>query len=164
MHGPVEERHFFDRSLPRTAAAGAWLTLLIASSPCMARLGGDVAGIEQEARALQGELRTTALLPYDLYEIATPVQRVREYVTRGGVVFALAWSGPVPPDLSQLLGDHYGNYAATLAALDHPGLRRSLRVALPDLIVESSGHLRAYQGRAYLPALVPEGVALADIR
>jgi hypothetical protein len=38
-----------------------------------------------------------------------------------------------------------------------------LRVALPGLIVESGGHLRAYAGRAYLPALVPAGVPAADL-
>jgi hypothetical protein len=54
-------------------------------------------------------------------------------------------------------------YATALAALNHPGLHRSLRVALPELIVESGGHLRAYAGRAYLPALVPAGVPAADL-
>jgi hypothetical protein len=39
-----------------------------------------------------------------------------------------------------------------------------VRVDLPDLFVETGGHLRAYAGRAFLPTLVPAGVAPADIR
>lgn len=164
MHEPGTDSSPSRALGPRAASAVACLAILIVSAPAIARLGGDVAGVEAEARVLQGELRSTALLPYDVYEIATAGQRVREYATRSGIVFALAWSGAVPPDLTALMGDHYADYAAALAGLDHPGLKRSLHVALPDLVVESSGHLRAYQGRAYLPGLIPAGVALAEIR
>jgi hypothetical protein len=39
-----------------------------------------------------------------------------------------------------------------------------VRVATAALVVESSGHLRAYSGRAYLPAEIPTGVPITDIR
>ena len=45
-----------------------------------------------------------------------------------------------------------------------PELRRALRLALPDLVIESGGHMRAYRGRAYLPARVPDGVSTADLK
>jgi hypothetical protein len=32
------------------------------------------------------------------------------------------------------------------------------------LVVQSGGQMRAFFGRAYLPAQVPQGVALDDIR
>ena len=37
-------------------------------------------------------------------------------------------------------------------------------ISSPDLVVESSGHMRAYVGRAYLPLLVPTGASTADLR
>jgi hypothetical protein len=89
---------------------------------------------------------------------------VREFMTPDGVVFAVAWDGPVPPDLRPLLGTSFAAYARTLAALKQPGLQRSLRIASSDLVVETAGHLRAYRGRAYLPALIPDGTPAADLR
>jgi uncharacterized protein DUF2844 len=129
-----------------------------------AALGGDSASVLADGAELHGVVNSVISQQYDLQEITTDTGlRVREYVNRDGVVFAVSWAGPVLPDLQRLLGTHYVEYTAALAALNHPGLHRSLRVALPELIVESGGHLRAYAGRAYLPALVPAGVPAADL-
>lgn len=90
--------------------------------------------------------------------------RVREFLNQDGAVFAVSWSGPVLPDLQQLLGPHFAEYSSALAALAHPGLQRSVRVASSGLVVESGGHMRAYAGRAYLPARIPSGVSVAELR
>ena len=90
--------------------------------------------------------------------------RLREFQNRSGVVFAVVWSGPAMPDLQQLLGASYQTYTTALAAANHPGLKRPLRIATPNLVVESEGHMRAFSGRAYLPALIPAGTSAADLR
>ena len=129
-----------------------------------AALGGDSASVLADGAELHGVVNSVISQQYDIQEITTDTGlRVREYVNRDGVVFAVSWAGPVLPDLQRLLGTHYVEYTAALAALNHPGLHRSIRVALPELIVESGGHLRAYAGRALLPALVPPGVSAADL-
>ncbi len=149
--------------LQRTAIA--LCSVLSWSAPVGAHLGSDSAGVQADSLVLQGTVGTRTLAAYDVQQIdAAAGQTVREYLTRRGRVFAVTWSGPAPPDLAQLLGPYFPQYAAGLAALDHPGLKRSVRVATPALIVESSGHLRAYSGRAYLPALLPAGIELAEIR
>jgi len=102
---------------------------------------------------------------YSVQEItAESGMRVREFLDENGSVFAVSWTGPVLPDLRLVLGERFAEYAAALAELKHPGLQRSVRIAMPDLVVESGGHLRAYIGRAYLPVLVPPGVSLPDLR
>jgi hypothetical protein len=132
--------------------------------PARAGLGGDAASALADGSDLPGVVNSFKLPLYDIQEITADTgMRVREYVNRDGIVFAVSWTGPVLPDLQRLLGTHYVEYTTALAALNHPGLHRSLRVALPDLIVESGGHLRAYSGRARLPALVPAGVSAADL-
>ena len=129
-----------------------------------AALGGEAAGVLADAAELRGVVNTELRQQYDIEDIsAESGMRVREYLSRDGVVFAVSWSGPVMPDLQRLLGTHFAKYAAALKALTHPGLQRSVRVASADLIVESGGHLRAYAGRAYLPALIPAGVSEAEI-
>jgi hypothetical protein len=146
----------------------ALLILGIASlggGPARAALGGDAASVLADGAELHGAAHADVRPLYDIQEIAADTgMRVREYLNRDGVVFAVSWSGPIMPDLQHLLGTHYEAYTAALAALNHPGLHRSLRVALPDLVVESGGHLRAYAGRAYLPLAVPAGVPTAELR
>ena len=153
-----------------TCRAALCAFVLLIGSPFLmhrahAGLGEGAGSVMADAGALHGVTDTLTLTQYDRIEItAASGLRVREYVTRDGTVFAVAWKGPVIPDLSRLLGPTFKAYSAALAALDHPGLHRSVRVASPTLIVESGGHLRAYAGRAYLPARVPAGVPAADLR
>jgi Protein of unknown function (DUF2844) len=129
-----------------------------------AALGGDAASVPADAAELHGAVNTEIRQQYDIQEISAEAgMRVREYLGRNGVVFAVSWSGPVMPDLQRLLGTHFAEYSAALKALTRPGLQRSVRMASSELIVESGGHLRAYSGRAYLPALMPAGVSAAEI-
>src|SRR5271165_4646765 len=134
------------------------LALLIGMSmlwiaPARAALGGDAASVAADEADLHGTTTSVLRQPYDVQEITNDAgMRVREYLDRSGKVFAVSWSGPVLPDLQRLLGTHFAQYTAALAALKHPGLHRSVRVSTPELIAESAGHLRAYAGRAYLPA------------
>ena len=68
------------------------------------------------------------------------------------------------PNLQSLLGVNFSGYATALAAVTQRGLRRSLRIATPGVVVETGGHLRAYSGRAYLPASIPAGTSVSDLR
>jgi hypothetical protein len=130
-------------------------------APARAELGGDAASVLIDADGLHGVVNSVRLQQYDILEITAETGMcVHEYLNRGGVVFAVSWSGPVLPDLQRLLGTHFENYTTALAALDHGGLHRSVRFTLPGLVIESGGHLRAYSGRARLPALIPAGVAV----
>jgi hypothetical protein len=85
-------------------------------------------------------------------------------MNRDGVVFAVTWAGPVMPNLRSLLGANFSAYTTALAAVTQRGLRRSLRIATSGLVVETGGHLRAYSGRAYLPASIPAGTPVSDLR
>lgn len=115
---------------------GRALLLLIIGSNSLycgvarAGLGGDAAGVQADAAGLHGAVNSASAPQFDVEEInADSGIRVREFLNRSGVVFAVSWSGPVMPDLQPLLGAHYAAYCAGLAALDRPGLHRSLRVA-----------------------------------
>lgn len=129
-----------------------------------ASLGGDEASVVADGAAFQALLRAVDRTQYVLHELTAPTGvRVREYLGSSGTVFAVAWSGPVVPDLQALLGAHYADYVKALAGLTSPGLHRSVRLVLPGAVVESSGHLRAYAGRAYLPGRIPAGVTPGEL-
>jgi hypothetical protein len=143
-----------------------WLLILGgAVQPARASLGGDEASVAADAAELHGVARATPMAQYDIEEITSDSGiRVREFLNRDGIVFAVTWNGPLVPNLRTLLGSSFDNYIKGLGALKHPGTRRSLRVAAGDLVVESGGHMRAFGGRAYLPPLIPAGTSAADLR
>lgn len=100
---------------------------------------------------------------YTVHEIATPSGTVvREFAAADGRVFAVAWSGPTMPDLRQLLGENFAIYAAPPASGPRAHAHRTLTRG--DLVVQSSGRMRAFSGRAYLSSLVPSGVAIDGLR
>ena len=130
-----------------------------------ASLGGDLASVQDDAAELHGVVQTTPFQQFDIEEIVTDNgMRVREFLSRKGIVFAVTWAGPAAPDLQRLLGAQFAAYTTALTARTRRGLQRSVRVATPDLVVESTGHLRNFSGRAYLPALLPIGVSTAELR
>jgi hypothetical protein len=155
LHSPVKRGLLF----LILGIGAAWV------QPVRAALGSDAASVFADGAELQGVVHSVLGQQYDMQEIsAANGVRVREFLTRNGIVFAVTWSGPVVPDLRMLLGPSFDSYAKAVAALKQPGLHRSLRIATPDLVVESGGHMRAYSGRAYLPLLIPAGASAADLR
>jgi len=152
------------RPKPRTATllrALASLVLAI-TFPASATLGGDAATVEADVAQLQGKLKIARVQRYAVHEIEAPHGTVvREYVSPAGKVFGVAWSGPVKPDLRQVLGPYFDTYVEAVAKRKARG---PVQIALPGLVVQSSGHMRSFVGSAYLPDGLPEGVAAEEIR
>jgi Protein of unknown function (DUF2844) len=137
--------------------------LLLAATPTWAVLGQSAASISSDQQHLGGERRSIAADAFSVEEITSASGTVvREFVSPGGQVFAVAWRGPVRPDLRQLLGEHFAAFERAAAAPGHG--RRALAVRTDALVVESGGHVRDFRGRAYLPALMPEGVSPTAVR
>ena len=98
---------------------------------------------------------------YSVQESTTPAgTTVRQYVDgTTGRVFAVVWQGPFLPDLQQLLGDYFQPFVQQGAARSRTDrlLRRD------DVVVHSSGRMRAFSGRAYLPGQLPQGVSIDEL-
>ncbi len=135
------------------------------ADPARAALGGGPASVASDAAALQSADRTISLQQYDIHEITSGNgMNIREFMNRAGIVFAVTWTGPAMPDLQALLGVNYSAYGEAVAGVSQRGLHRSLRIATSGMVVETGGHMRAYSGRAYLPALIPAGTPTSDLR
>jgi hypothetical protein len=89
---------------------------------------------------------------------------VREYATPEGLVFAVAWRGPVLPDLGVLFGNYFKNFKAATDQARLAG-RRGAPVSIESdgLVVRSNGRMRNFFGHAYVPDLVPAGVNIQDV-
>ena len=127
-----------------------------------AALGGDVSTVTSDRQQMQGTLRVANTAQYAIHELQGPTATtVREFVSPSGKVFGVAWRGPQMPDLRLLLGESYDAY---LSAMVNRRVKGPVLIELPGLVVRSSGHMRNFSGQAYVPALVPQGVAAEEIK
>ncbi len=127
-----------------------------------ATLGEPVASVQADGRELQGSIKESDHGNYRVHEIQLPSGTLlREYAGLDGTVFAVTWRGPFMPNLRQTLGRYFDAYVAAAKAnhADH----RHLAIAQDDLVVQSSGRMHAFTGRAYLPKALPAGVAAGDL-
>jgi hypothetical protein len=133
--------------------------------PCMAcaTLGEPQSSIAAEPQLGRASIKATDLGAYRVHESQLPSGTVvREYAAPNGNVFAVTWRGPFVPNLKQLLGRYFEEYAAGAKAnhADH----HHVEVRQSDLVVQAAGHMRAMAGRAYLPQALPAGVMPGDLQ
>jgi hypothetical protein len=129
-----------------------------------ATLGEPESSVRADGDQMQlpGSIKSTDRAAFRTHELALPSgTTLREYANLDGLVFAVTWNGPFMPDLQQILGRYFAQYSAGAKAnkLDH----RHLQIRDSDFVVQASGHLHAFSGRAYLPQAVPGGVVVGDL-
>ncbi len=149
--------------------AGLVFASLFLPSRASAALGGDVTSVEADQQQMKAKRAVQTNAKYSVHEITTPYGTVvREYVSANGTVFGVAWRGPFLPNLQQLLGSYYGEFAQAAQDAKNAQPRRSrnlpVTVQHPDLILHSGGHMRAFVGHAYVPGSIPQGVDAQEIR
>ena len=143
---------------------GLFLTVF-AAQQAQATLGESVDSVASDQKALSAVRRTMKTsTAYTVHEIRTETLTVREYVSPSGVVFGIAWNGLTHPDLTPLLGSYISEYQKALKETKRQPGRRHVTVKTDGVVVEKWGHMRNLQGRAYAPALIPQGVSVDEIK
>ncbi len=141
------------------------LAITFGSAMAWASLGDYENSVALDQKVMHGEVRAILKQGYSVQEITAGEQTiVREYVAPSGLVFGIAWHGPTMPNLQQLLGSYFGELQQ---ARNTPAISARLNVARrgplvmhsDKLIVESGGHMRSFHGRAFVPALLPQGIS-----
>jgi uncharacterized protein DUF2844 len=149
-------------SLGGVCCVGALLAALVPRLACAA-LGERESSIASDVQHLKGSIKSTDRSNYRVHEIQLPSGTVlREFAAVGGNVFAVTWSGPAIPDLRQALGRYFDVYVT--AAQAKQGTRRRLQIDQSEFVMQSSGRMRAFSGRAYLPQALPPGTSADEIR
>jgi Protein of unknown function (DUF2844) len=146
-------------------ALGAALLVGIASSPTLASLGGDASSVTTDTAKMKGEARSIPAGGYTVNQITLPSGTiVKEYVSAEGKVFAVTWKGESMPDLSQTLGTYFAQFSAAASSTAPHASHHNLTVQQSDLVVQTGGHMRAWNGRAYVPSLLPPNFSVSDIK
>lgn len=142
------------------------LAILAVPFPAAASLGGDVASVQADVAKMQASLQTSSSDSYTIHEIQAPTGvSVKEYMSSAGEIFAVTWQGSVHPDLRQLLGTYYDQYVqAVQTQRAHRRGRGPLLIQEPGLVIQVSGHMRSFLGKAYVPQMLPAGVRAEDVR
>jgi len=114
---------------------------------------------------MQARVQTTQNSTYTLHEMQSATgTTVREFVSSSGTVFAVAWKGAYPPNLKQLLGSQFEQYEQAMNTPTGRASHGPVTIRLTNLVVQLSGHMGDYSGRAYIPDKVPAGASLESIR
>jgi Protein of unknown function (DUF2844) len=130
-----------------------------------ATLGESAISVESDRKAFAAVQNITQTRKgYTVQELNSEANNVREFISSTGVVFAVAWNGQSHPDLTSLLGTYVGEYQQALRQNPRHFGKRHFQVKTDRIIVEKWGHMRNMQGRAYIPALVPPGVNINEIK
>ena len=87
---------------------------------------------------------------------------IHEYL-RDEKVFAVAWAGPVLPDLRRLLGAYFEPYVQSPQGRG-TGHHHMRQVITPEWVVQSAGHHQSFLGRAWLPTQLPAELDLDTVR
>ena len=99
-----------------------------------------------------------------IHEFQSETITVREYVSPSGVVFGIAWNGLTHPDLIPLLGSYASEHQKAASHIKRQPGHKYVKVESDNVVVEKWGHMRNLQGRAYAPALIPQGVTTDEIK
>ena len=141
------------------------LYILAAAQRAQATLGEPADSVESDRKALSAVRHPTLSgNAYTVQELESAANTVREFISPSGVVFAIAWNGFSEPDLTILLGAYAREYEQALLRTEIPKGRPFSQVKTGRVTVETWGHMRNLQGRAYLQDLIPPGVSIDKIK
>lgn len=147
-----------------TLIPGLLMAPLTFTSRAEAALGERATPVSAARKAAVSQESTATHSGYTMQVIKTGATNVREYITPSGIVFAVTWKGVSHPDLTPILGSYTSGYRQALGqAKRQRGQRRSM-VSSDKVVVEKWGHMRNLQGKAYVPALIPNGVNIDEIK
>jgi uncharacterized protein DUF2844 len=158
----VNERSETGRRASVLTGLAGWA--LCASPLALAGLGGSLDSVSSDRVAMKAQLGAAqSSAAYSVQTLQLPSGTVlREYVSAGGTVFGVAWSGPVIPDLRTALGSYFPQWVSAAGTLR--GGHHEFALNGADLMVQSSGQMGAFSGRAYVPSLLPENVSASDVQ
>jgi hypothetical protein len=141
--------------------------LFVVALPAQAALGEATASVQADRQRMLAVHRQASGLGFDVHTLnASDGSVVRQYIGADGIVFAVTWSSRGKPRLDQLLGRHFDGYAEAgrKAMQRRAGVMHAATVQQGDLVVESTAHVNAFVGRAWLRSKMPVGMGSDALR
>jgi hypothetical protein len=142
------------------------LTLFVASgSMAHAALGGEIAAMETESKALNVKPTLSPSTRYTTYEFAQHKVTIHQFASANGKIFAVAWKGQTHPNLAALMGTHYSDFQKALAqAKKNYHGRAPVEIEVDGFHLEMGGHAMSVYGRAWLINQLPPQVDTRELQ
>lgn len=138
---------------------------VLPSPAARAALGEPASSVAADQSALAASRRQQdARGTHRVERLTSDARNVREFVSPEGIVFAVCWDGVTHPDLTAVLGAYAEPVRRAIDGQDAPPRSRVRHVESSGAVLQTWGHMRDVHGCAWLPALIPPGVTLDEIR
>jgi hypothetical protein len=92
------------------------------------------------------------------------VVSIKEFVDQTGLVYAIRWEGPRPPDLPTLLGQYFPEYQVAIVSTPFRVPHRRLMATSNNLHISQFGHPGALFGIVYLKNKLPADIRPEDLK
>lgn len=127
------------------------LLLLVHAGVSTAVLGGPPEKFDADDRTVVSVIRPDCTMLDTTLATGT---RIRQYVSGRGLVFAVTWRGPFLPELKVLLGKYFDTMEAESARTSRAG-RSHIAINRREIVINASGHMRSFEGEAWIPVEMP---------
>jgi hypothetical protein len=142
----------------------AALLLSTIAASATAGLGGPLSSFEAARSSTPDVVTRAGTAPAAWTRVTKTLDagtEVRQFVNDSGTVFAVSWAGPSLPDLRELLG---ANFQFLVDESSQAARRPQLVVRRTDFMLVSTGRMGAFEGKAWMPSLLPSGVTAEAIQ
>jgi hypothetical protein len=132
------------------------LLLLVHAGVSSAVLGGLPEKFNPDDKTVASRIASNYLMLDTTLATGT---HIRQYVSSQGRVFAVTWSGPFLPELKVLLGKYFDTMETESARTSRAG-RSHIAINHRELVINAGGHMRSFEGEAWIPAEMPANFAV----
>jgi hypothetical protein len=147
--------------------AAAAVLVLGGSLPALASLGGAASSVQSDSAQMRANVQVMQHSTYSVHSMTLAGGTVvNEYLNSAGKVFAVAWHGPFPPPMQQILGSYFQQYSDALQVQSQSRTHghHPLHIEEGSMVVETGGHMRGHVGRVYLSSQLPQGLTADQIQ
>ena len=133
---------------------------LFAADSAWAGLGEMKPSVTQSVAKMVARRSASLRTGYSVHDTIFPDgSQTPEFVSMGGVIFAVRWNAQHKPNMADLLGSSYMEYDSMARKMTASGrLQRNFRHDGNDFVINSTSHLHVFSGLAYRVALMPPGL------
>lgn len=101
---------------------------------------------------------------YSVKTVTDEVRTMKEFINSDGVVFAVSWDGYGRPDFAENFGTYYADYQLQLKTRNRAMGRNVVSTGDSQFVITNISRGPVMIGLAYVPSLLPAGVAAEDLK
>jgi hypothetical protein len=136
------------------------LGLFLFQTPARATLGERAVASLAQNKSLVTPNNTTVRFQSSVDDVVT----IKEFIDSTGIIYAIRWDGPRPPDLNSLLGQFFPEYKVAIVSTPFRVPHRRLMADSDNLHISQFGRPGNLSGIVYLKNRLPANIHPDDLK